>query len=133
MGKNTGKWAAGALLAGIAGYAVGVLTAPKSGRETREDIKRAAGNARSEAEKKFKIILADLNDRLAKAKEKGANLTGKAKKEFDKMYAKATDAKNKVREIISGLHDGEADDPELKNALKDAKDALKHLEKFLKK
>jgi gas vesicle protein len=133
MGKNSGKWAAGALAAGVAGYIVGVLTAPKSGKDTREEIKKATVNARSEAEKKFKSILADLNERLDEARAKGSDLSGRGKKEFDKMYDKATSAKEKVRQIISGLHDGDADDPELKRALKDAQGALKHLEKFLKK
>ncbi|MDQ3123295.1 MAG: YtxH domain-containing protein [bacterium] len=133
MGKNSGKWAASAVAAGVAGYVVGVLTAPKSGKETREEIRKASANARSDAEKKFKLILTDLNARLDEAKSKGENVTGRGRKEFEKMYAQATDAKEKVRQIISGLHDGDADDPELKRALKDAQGALKHLEKYIKK
>jgi len=44
----------------------------------------------------------------------------------------ATTAKEKVREIISALHEGDADDPDLKKALGDAKNALKNLEKYVK-
>lgn len=132
MGKNTGKWAAGALALGVVGYVAGVLTAPKSGKETRADIKNAANKAKTEIEKKLKTVLSDLNTRLEDVKAKGAKLTGKAKDEYDKAVANAVTAKNKVREVLSALHDGDADDPELKKALEDAKKALKHLEKYAK-
>lgn len=133
MGKNTGKWAAGALALGVIGYAAGILTAPKSGKETRQDIKNAANKAKTEAEKKLKAVLSELNSKLDEAKKKGINLKGKAKDEFDKAYANAVNAKDKVREVLSALHDGDADDPELKKALKDAKSALKNLETYVKK
>lgn len=133
MGKNTGKWAAGALAAGVAGYVAGVLTAPKSGKETREDIKHAANKAKTEAEKKLKVVLSELNSRLDQAKTEGNKLKGKAREDYDKVVANAVTAKNKVREILSSIHEGDAEDPELKKALDDAKKALKHLEKFVKK
>jgi gas vesicle protein len=133
MGKNSGKWAAGALAAGVVGYVAGVLTAPKSGKDTRKDIKNAATNAKSEAEKRLKTILSELNVKLAEAKVKGTKLKGKARLDYSKVVEKATVAKEKVREVLSALHHGDAEDPELKKALKEAKDAIKHLEKFVKK
>ncbi len=133
MGKNTGKWAAGALALGAIGYVAGILTAPKSGKETRADLKNAATKAKTEAEKKLKAILSDLNTRIDEAKVQGAKLKGKAKDDFDKVLGQATTAKEKVREILSSLHDGDADDPELQKALNDAKKALKHLETYIKK
>ena len=36
--------------AAVAGFAAGILTAPKSGKETIEDIKRKAGEASKETE-----------------------------------------------------------------------------------
>jgi len=133
MGKNSSKWAAGALAMGVIGYIAGVLTAPKSGKETRTDIKDAATKAKSEAEKKLKAVLSDLNTQLDKARVHGETLRGKTKQEFEKVVATAQVAKDKVREILSSLHDGDADDPELKKALEDAKSALKNLEKFISK
>jgi len=132
MGKNTGKWAAGALLAGVVGYAAGILTAPKAGKETRKDIKDAAGKARAEAEKALKNTLHELNMKLDDVRAKGGDLSGRAKEEYDKVYAGAVKSKNKVREVLSALHDGDADDPELKTALHEAKEALKHLKKYAK-
>ena len=131
--SSSGKWAAGAVVAGVAGFVAGILTAPKSGKQTRLDIKNAAVKAKSEAEKNLKSLNSELNTKLADAKLKGNELTGKAKDEYDVMIEKAKKAKEKVRDVLSAMHDGNPSDPELKNAQQDAKDALKHLEKFEKK
>ncbi len=134
MSKASGKKVAvGALLAGIIGYLAGLLTAPKSGKETRQDIKNAGLRAKKEAEKKLKELNSELNKKLDEAKEKGKDLKGRAKKEYEKLFDSASEAKEIVRQALSALHEGDAEDPELKKALKDAKDALKNLEKFLKK
>jgi gas vesicle protein len=44
-----GKFALGALIGAVAGLVAGVLTAPKSGKETRADIKEKAAELKSEA------------------------------------------------------------------------------------
>jgi gas vesicle protein len=133
MSKSSAKkWAVGAAVAGVAGYVAGVLTAPKSGKETRKDIKNTAVKVKSEAEKKLKETHSELNKVLEQVKDKGEELSGKAKTEFTEIIEKARDAKEKARDMLSALHEGDADEPELKQALKDARDALKHLEKFAK-
>lgn len=126
------KWAVGAAVAGVAGYVAGILTAPKSGKETRKDIKDTAVKVKSEGEKKLKEAHSELNKVIDQVKDKGEELSGKAKTEFIEIVAKAKEAKEKAREMLSALHEGDADEPELKQALKDARDALKHLEKFAK-
>lgn len=133
MAKSSSKWAVGAVVAGLAGFVAGILTAPKSGKETRQDIKNVAVKAKSEAEKNLKHLHSELNKALAEVKEKGAELSGKAKSEYEDIVEKAKNAKEKVRDVLSSLHDGDAEDPDLKKALKDAKDALSNLEKFVKK
>ncbi len=133
MAKSSGKWAAGAAVAGIAGFVAGILTAPKSGKETRIDIKNAALKSKSDAEKNLKSLHSELNVKLADVKEKGGELKGKAKDEYDVIIDKAKTAKEKVREVLSAMHDGNPDDPELKKAQQDAKDALKNLDKYIKK
>lgn len=134
MSKGVGKKVAvGAAIAGVAGYVAGVLTAPKSGKETRQDIKNAASKAKTEAEKKLKEVHSELISKLETAKQKGSELTGRARGEFDKVFATAGTAKDKVREVLSAIHEGDADDPDLDKALKDAKDSIKNLEKYLKK
>lgn len=132
MAKSSGKWAFGAMVAGVAGFLAGILTAPKSGKETRKDIKSAALKAKTEAEKNLKTLHSDLNDKIGQAKHTGEELSGKAKTEFDVILNKAKEAKEKVREVLSTLHDGDTEDPDLKKALNDAKESLKNLEKFIK-
>jgi gas vesicle protein len=132
MARNTGKWAAGALAAGVIGYAAGILTAPKSGKETRADIKHAVSKAKAEAEKKLKVLHSELGQYIGKAKDKASNLTGKAKTDLNKVIENAAKTKERVRELLSALHDGDASDPELNKAMRDAKDALKRLKDYVK-
>lgn len=134
MSKDVGKKVAmGAVIAGLAGYVAGILTAPKSGKETRQDIKNSANKAKTEAEKKLKGLLSELNEKLTDAKKAGNKLTGKAKEEYEKALETAGKAKEKARELLSAIHEGDADDPELQQALRDARAALKNLEKYAKK
>jgi hypothetical protein len=46
---------------------------------------------------------------------------------------KAKDTKEKVREMLSALHEGDAEDQDLKRAITNANSALDHLRDFLKK
>lgn len=125
MGKGTGKkFAIGTLVAGAVGYVAGLLTAPKSGRETREDIKDAAVNTRAEAEKQLKNLHKEIDELLGRAKKGGKELQ-------DKAVSQAKVAKETVRGVLSSIHEGAPDDKELKRALKEANDAIKHLKKYV--
>lgn len=132
MGKVK-KVAVGAAVAGAAGYLAGLLTAPKSGRETREDLKNAGRKGVSEAEKQLKSLHTDLAKTVDEAKDKGSKLSGKAQKELTGLVDKAKDTKEKVREVLSAVHEGDATDKDLKKAVADAKHALAHLKEYLKK
>lgn len=132
MGKAK-RLAVGAAVAGAAGYLAGLLTAPKSGKETREDIKKAANQGLSEAEKQLKGLHTDLAKTVEEAKVRGSDMSGKAQKELNGLVDKAKDAKEKVREVLSAVHEGDASDKDLKKAVADAKHALVHLKDYLKK
>ena len=125
--------AIGGTLAAAAGYVAGLLTAPKSGKETRGDIKNAANETYAKAEKELKKLNSDLSKLIDDAKVKGDQLGAKAKDELSELVAKAKDAKAKVREVISAIHEGDAEDKDLKKAVKDAKTAIDHLGEYLKK
>lgn len=73
------KLALGAILGAAVGVAAGVLTAPRSGKETRDDIKRKAGETKDMAASKR-------DDLLFKTEEIA-----------DDVRAKATDAVNSVK------------------------------------
>jgi gas vesicle protein len=131
MNKSTKRWAIGAMIAGAAGYLAGILTAPKSGRETRDDIKHAAENGMQEAEKQLKKLHTQINQTIAEAKDAADTLKGTAKKDLDAAISKATAAKEKAREMLSALHEGDAQDKELQKAIKDAAKAVDHLKSYL--
>jgi len=131
--NHTGRNVAiGAAIAGAVGYIVGVLTAPKSGKETRDDIARKSGEVKDS-------LLNELSDRqdelaalLARVKGETIVLSGKARAEFNEAVARAKDAQGKLKVAILAVKAGEADDPELNKAIKQAKAAAKNLNKYFK-
>ena len=133
MNKSTKRIALGAVIAGIGGYLAGILTAPKSGRETREDLKDAAAATTAEAEKRLKQLHTELGNLLSQAREKGSKYTGKAKVEFDKLVSATNIAKQKAREILSAIHEGEVEDKDLQKVVSETSNAAKHLKAFLRK
>ena len=130
---NTGKLALGGLILASISYVAGILTAPKSGKQTRKDIKDAAVKARMEAEKKLKKAHSELNDLVDEAKSKGTKAKKDADTELKKAITQAEKVKQKSREILSAVHEGEAQNKDLDMALQDVKQAAKHLKTFLKK
>ncbi len=127
------KIAIGSSIAAVAGYVAGVLTAPKSGKQTRGDIKNVADKTAAEAEKDLKKLHTELSDLVDDAKKNGGKLSVKAKKEADEIVEKAKDSKEKVREMISAVREGSAEDKDLERALKESKKAIAHLRSFLNK
>lgn len=134
MAKHPNRnWGIFAIFAALAGFLAGILTAPKSGKETREDIKNTANRVVSEAEKKLKEMHSEMNVVIMQAKSALEKKSGKAKVELDKALTIARDKQVKVRDMLSALRDGgSSEDPELSKAIKEAKSALVHLKKYLK-
>lgn len=132
MGKAK-RLAIGAAVAGAAGYVAGILTAPKSGKQTRQDLKQAAERGMTEAEKQLKQLHTELGDKVDEARSRGEEVSGRAKKELGNAIDSAKDAKEKAREVLSALHEGDASDKDLQKAIADAKHALEHIKDYLKK
>ena len=133
MSKSVKKIAIGAAFAGAAGYLAGVLTAPKSGKETRTDIADATQRGISEAEKDLKKLHTELGNLLTEAKDRGTDLGGKTQKELGELLNKAKDTKEKAREMLSAIHEGSAEDKDLRKAISDANKAVDHIKDYLKK
>jgi gas vesicle protein len=133
MDKRTKRWALGALIAAAAGYIAGLLTAPQSGKETRKDIKDAAERGMAEAEKQLKRLHTQMADTISQAKDKADTLKGNAKKDLQTAIDKTTVVKEKARELLSALHEGGAEDKDLRKAIDDANKAVDHLKTYLKK
>jgi gas vesicle protein len=132
MRKRERNVAIGTVVAAGLGYALGVLTAPKSGKETRKDIQKAAVKAKTEAERKLKNLHSDLGKLITDGKKQAAKLTMTGKREWKEALSKAEDAKAKAREMLSAIHEGDADDHDLDQAIKDIKSSIAHLKKYLK-
>lgn len=126
------KLAIGALIGTAVGLIAGILTAPKSGKETRKDIKETANKVFSEAEKRLKNLYGELNELIEKGKIEAKKQSGKAKQELDKAVETAQKAQLKAKEVISAIRGGEAVNPDLENAIKEATKAKEHLKKYLK-
>lgn len=138
MGKKNStetakKIAIGGVFAAIAGYIAGILTAPKSGKETREDIKETTTKTVSEAEKELKKLHTELGKIIDEAKLGKDKVGDKTQKELTDLLDKAKDTKEKAREMLSAIHEGDADDRDLQKAIKDANKAIDHIRDFLKK
>lgn len=130
---NKKNLAIGTLVAGAAGYVAGVLTAPKSGRETRKDIRRKAAQAKSEAEHTLKDAHSELHKLIDEANAKVKAGTAKASKEYKEAVDRASEAKQKAKNVLSAIHEGEAEDKDLQKAVKETKQAFTHLKKYLGK
>jgi len=133
MGKQTGRFAIATVIAAAAGYVAGVLTAPKSGKETRQDIKDAANKKITELERQLKQKHTELNNLLSDAGERINKVKGSAKEDLEQLTTKAMQAKDKVRIALSGIRDGESSDKDLQKAIDDAQKAIDHLKTYLKK
>jgi gas vesicle protein len=133
MAKQGSKFALGALIGAGIGLVTGFLTAPKSGRETRADIKQGAVAARDELEQKFASAHDELNQHIAAGKTAAAEFVGKAKQDLDSALESAKQVQGKAAEVARSLKKGEATDPDLEKVRADIEKTLKHLKSFLQK
>jgi gas vesicle protein len=131
--QNIKRVAIGSSIAAAAGYVAGLLTAPKSGKETRKDIKQAADKGVAGAEDELKQLRVELDKVVKEAKVSGGKAGAKAQKEFKELVAKAKDSKDKAGEVLGAIRKGDARDEDLAKALKQAKHSLHNLRTYLKK
>ncbi len=124
----------GVAVGAAVGTVLGVLFAPKSGKETRKDISDAASKAKTAAEAQLKKTYNDLGDIANKAAKKAGELKGKAQVEFEKLSVKAERLQAKIRETISSVREGDIlSDEDVEKSLKDAHDLLDEIGEKLKK
>jgi gas vesicle protein len=131
--ENTGrKMAVSALIAGAAGYLGGLLTAPKSGKETRKQLAEEAEGLKESTEEQLQKANDELKVVIKDAKTKTVSLSAQAREEFNEALIRAKDAQNKATTTLKAMKSGEAEDPELNKAVKQAKQAAKNLSKYFK-
>ncbi len=136
MGKKERNIAVGAA-AGVAGaaigYMAGILTAKKPGKETRQDIANATIKAKKKAESKIKALHTTLVEMLKEGNALLKDTKSSAKEGFAKALENAKKAQESTREVLSAIHEGDADDKDLDKAISEANDAIEHLKTYLKK
>jgi gas vesicle protein len=126
--KNVGI----ALIAGLAaGYALGVLTAPKSGKETRSDIKDAGAKAYKIAEARLKNTYEDLSEVIANAGEQAKKLNKKGREELDVLLAAAHDAQGRVKQLITSVRKGDVTEELFEDTVVAAQVAKDELQDFI--
>lgn len=131
--KTFKRLVTGAAIAGAAGYVAGILTAPKSGRETREEFTRTAKKGVTEVEEELTTLQSELSGLAEEAIDRGEELGGRAQKEAHKLVDNARDSKKKVQGVLDALKKGKASDKDLARAVSDAKHAIDHVKDYLKK
>lgn len=133
MGKALKRLAVAVGLAAAVGYVAGLLTAPKSGKETREDLKQAAQKGASQAEQQLRDLNGELADLMDQARRRGTDMGDRARKQLDELVDQARVARDKAREVVAAFQEGNAQDDDLRLAVAQANSALNHLREYLKK
>lgn len=103
----------GFLVGGIVGAAVALLYAPKSGKETREDLRKKSLELRGDAEAKLEL-----------AQKKAEEFLDETRKKIDELREEAESAAQEIKGKATGLFDeGKASIEKEKRRIKDAIDA----------
>ena len=89
-----GKFALGALIGAAAGLVAGILTAPKSGKETRNDIKKQAVKIKGEAVREAEIISEKADEIVDEAKVVAENVAYEVKMNAKDLKERADCAVN---------------------------------------
>ena len=132
--KNTvEKFAIGAAIAGAIGFVVGLLTAPKSGKQTRQALKKKADKGVDELEQQMKELQAEFDKVVKAVKKEAGDKADNSRTKVGQAITASKIAKDKLAQIAEAVKSGESKDSELDNAIKDAKQALESLKDYLKK
>lgn len=124
------KVAIGAAVGAAAGFVAGVLMAPKSGKETRDDLKKGAKAAVKNANKQLKNAHEELSKFVDKAETQAARMGSAAKREALDALEKGRKTRDQAATIIAAVKSGNSSDEDLDMAVKNAKNALESLKQY---
>ncbi|NCU37447.1 YtxH domain-containing protein [Candidatus Saccharibacteria bacterium] len=91
---SKGKFALGAVIGAAAGVVAGMLTAPKSGKETRADIKAKTDELKTQGDKK-----------VAEVKKQGEKMYKDTAKTIDEYRGRAERAVNSAKSELKSEDD----------------------------
>ncbi len=93
----------GTIIGAAIGTVAGILLAPKSGRETRQDLKRKAKYLRQDATKRVEQMRRDLGGRIDELKTVAKDLRGEAREESQALIERAEHLKEDLRTSASRI------------------------------
>lgn len=134
MAKSS-KFGLGVIFGALAGAVAALLSAPKSGKETREELKKVADNFGADAEKKLKYLHGEASKLIEKCEAEGKKLSGTAKKDADQVLEKASNIKDRIKKYIAEVKNGDenSEDLSLEDLKKELKDVEASITSFAKK
>ncbi|MDB5185847.1 MAG: YtxH-like protein [Candidatus Saccharibacteria bacterium] len=95
------------LIAGMAGAAIGMLFAPRSGRETRERLKSTAEDMRSQARQGYRSARGTLEQGVDQARKAKDELTDVASKASNRIKSDAKDTARDTRRAVDNAKEEE--------------------------
>lgn len=111
------------------GYALGVITAPRSGKQTRRRIKKSTKKSVRDIERDLKTVYSQTKATLNIVAKDNPEVTAKIKNAKEA----AQKSQSKVKNLLSAIHGQDNVDDDLEAALKDAKSVLQDLKQFITK
>jgi len=79
------------------------------------------------------VLYSELDEAIVKATKKAKEYTSQGQEKLEELVDKAKDAKQKAKDVLSAIRAGDAEDPDLKEAVAKATEAKNKLLDFLKK
>ncbi len=124
------KFALGAAIGAAAGFVTGILLAPKSGKETRADLKNGATKAVKVASKQLNTAHQELSKVVEKAETQLSKVKAEAKKDAEKALDAAKKTRDQVASVIAAVKSGNSTDEDLDMSVKNAQAAIDSLKKY---
>ena len=101
MSENNGSYFKGLFIGGLIGAIIGILYAPKSGRETREELTRKADELLSKAKEEYEKNKEDYEAVFKRVQDVGSSIKGKASNVEEKISKFAQASKETVQLLLS--------------------------------
>jgi gas vesicle protein len=133
-----GGFVKGTILGAVVGAVAGLLLAPKSGKETREDIKRKAQGTYQDVNDQLRRLSEEVSGRVDSLKEAAKDLQGEAKEESQELVRRAEVLKQDLRVSASnlaktGAQTKDAAMKDVKLLLAEGSDVMKELERVTRR
>ena len=125
--------ALGAIVGAVVGVITGILFAPKSGKETRQDIKEATSKAAEKLSAEAHKIQEEALELIAKAEVRLKSLKGATLAKVNQHIDEVKHTSENVKSVAKAFKSGKSSDKDLDEAIKQAKAARDALKTFLKK